>query len=460
MLRQVYNCYWYIGDDGHLKIEHITYFKNGNSYAIGSDNEMLNVATMKDMPNGLSWAYGQNELTYDRSKCPSRYEFSWADACTEQFNGYAMDIEDKVASVDKKDKASVSNFMADIDYCVISPNAVSDDLYVLIEASRTGTRSVQLASVDNGDNTTSYSLQNGYCSFLFAERHYLNYDLGGWLAKASDSYVNVGGTRKFAKQSINFPMPLANVGQIGIIKTEMGRGEIEDVEVNADTLYAKAKLFLENDFDYASQIIVTKTSSELVRFYDITNKSDIYLKVRVVFRSKSTGDVVLDTVQTLRPNQTYEPIYSVEHYDCTVISAKPIDDYYINFKGFIKRDGSGMTLSYDSYSFGYAEITFDDHHNESKRSWGYVALQCHKRTRINIIPSTEQNYDYGYVSPTPIVLNTKVTQLALGYASGTSQSETIIVNAGQTVFLGYVKDGSVAGNDDTVYFQIEVPEDD
>lgn len=451
MLRELYGCYWYIGDDGHLKIEHVTFFKGGNSYAQGEPVPMVDVTTMKDMPNGLSWGFGQNEVSFSRNNCPSRYEFQWADACTEQFNGYAVDIKDKLASPDKKEKVQATNFMADIDYCVIAPNAVSDDLYVLIEANRSN-KAVTIDSVRNGDNAPVYTMQNGTCSFLYAERNYLNYDYGGWEAVANEQAIEVKGARNFAEQKVEFPMPLAKVGQIGLIKTALGHGSIDDLEVNADTLYAKAKIILNNVWEYSRDIVVSIVESELVRLYKITNTSDIYLKVKYVIIRKSDGQIMTTEETTLAPNGYVDSFpYTVSNYNVRILSAVP-DMGKFTFGRFAKSKAGGMTCALTRISDTSCSCELNAHESETEQ-WGYIYLICEKNMRINLYAHSEASFDLGYVGYQPCATRADVNTTAIVKVSGV-QTDDVVIPANTPVYIGYTKDSSDYGNGDYIVFGI------
>ena len=52
MLRNVYNCYWFIDSEKRLRIEHIVYFKNGNSYTSEKPTPSIDVTIKKNLPTG------------------------------------------------------------------------------------------------------------------------------------------------------------------------------------------------------------------------------------------------------------------------------------------------------------------------------------------------------------------------------------------------------------------------
>lgn len=464
MLRNVYGCYWWIDEDNQFRIEHISYFKHNNAYLMGKPEADIDVTAMKDMPNGLSWAFGTNEVEHDRKRCPIRYEFEWGDICTEQFNGYAIDIEDRFADTDTKEKVNVSNFTADIDYCVISPDAVSDDIYALIEANLAwmGTEIPEVEIGGAGSmydaQTPVYLIQNGYCSFLFAEANYLNYDLGGWKAKANGYYLNVRGVRQYRKQSITFPMPIAKIADIGAVKTNIGIGLIKEQEINADTLMAKSQITLEGEKDHASDIMITQQGSgpHGTHGYLATN-NDPHNYLQVTYYGKdSTSPSPWDTddihTVTIAPNASTLLGY---YYYVQVLSVRLAGN--LQYDEFINLGIGAMTIDDFRAFLSGTNFVLNGHGSTSRYDWCYICLTCKRRTRINLYASTENNYDKGYVAHKPIVDSTKVNAEALVYTSGTSQAQ-YIARAGEVVYIGYSKDSGQVGNDDKITVEIEVPE--
>lgn len=457
MLRNVYGCYWWIDEDNQFRIEHISYFKHNNAYLMGKPEADIDVTAMKDMPNGLSWAFGTNEVEHDRKRCPIRYEFEWGDVCTEQFNGEAIDIEDKFADGDTKEKVNVANFMADIDFIVISPSTVSDDLYVLIEGN-TAWGGTEIPRVSIGENKPQYAIQNGYCSFLFAEANYLNYDLGGWKAKADGAYLNVRGVRQYRKQTITFPMPIAKIADIGAVKTNVGIGLIKEQEINADTLMAKSQITLEGEKDHASDIEVFQQGTGphgSHRYVAKNNDPHNYLQLTYYGKDSVTpspwSTSEIHTV-TLTPNTTTELGY---YNFVRVLSVRLAGT--LQFDEFVNLGIGDMTLDDFSPFLSGANFVLNGHGSTSRYDWCYICLTCKYRTRINLYASTENNYDKGYVAHKPIVDSTKVNAEALVYASGTSQAQ-YIAQAGEVVYIGYSKDISNVSGDDTITVEIEVPE--
>lgn len=254
MLKSTCQLYWFIDDDKRLRIEHITWFKNGGNYAQATP--LVDLTAIKSPMSKKPWAFNENTIEYDKSLLIKRYEFGWASECTEPFDGYPINIHNGFAKDGNTESASVANFISDIDLIISTPDSLPDDCFALI-----GTNSnKQCIIADIGTysmdiNCPSYRLQNPYLSFHFLELAYWNYDLGGNYAtleglKTSQGYegmLKVYGTKRIKKQSVKFPIVAGNVGKEGLIKTDLGNGEwvkskytLEDGMTEMDLIYDTA----------------------------------------------------------------------------------------------------------------------------------------------------------------------------------------------------------------------------
>ena len=449
MLRNVYQCYWYIDDSNRLVIEHVNYFKHGRKYALGTSYPDIDVSAMKDMPNGLSWAFGTNEAEFDRSRCPSRYEFAWGDECTAEFNGEAIDVEDKYASGDKKEKITVSNFTADIDYTVINPSGVSDDIYALIEANLSN--KVLIPNIRITDQSPIYAIQNGYLSYLFTERYYWPYDLGGWRAKAGDAVLDVKDTRRFAKQSVLIPIEGSGVSpfNILIVKTGLGVGDVNEMEVSADTMAAKTKIFLEGNLDYSQFLEVEKNPySHGTSAWFLYNNS--YSNLVVKWMHPTTGSINtarMDAhtyVVTITGQTPPEPIILSVELDTERLTL--VREPNLAYGGSMNYNVvPNLEIGADQYTIGF------DGNRLSNYDWGYAQFRTgSKSALVHITASTEQTHDKGYAALRPLPVSTGISATtALAFASGTNNAECTIPPH-TTFFVGYSKDMSMYNNNDTV----------
>lgn len=131
MLENVFNCYWFV-DNGKLRIEHISWFKNGGSYTAGSRQVGYDLTALTNIKNGKPWAFGQGEVTFDKQDLPERYQYGWMDETTEPFDGQPIEINSPNAEGGKIEDVTISGFTSDVDYMLLNPSECSNDGFVLL----------------------------------------------------------------------------------------------------------------------------------------------------------------------------------------------------------------------------------------------------------------------------------------------------------------------------------------
>ena len=457
MLRGVFQVYWWIDDDNQLRMENIEYFKHNQSYAQGVPNADIDITAMKDRPNNLSWAYGQETASFERKDCPSRYEFEWGDECTEQFQGYAIDIEDAHVSQDKKEKINISGFLSDVDYVTIKPSNVSDDLWMLLEGEISGSgqspHAVPWCEVAFNASSPQYSLFNGYLSFMFIAKYYYRYNIGGWHAKLGGVDMIVKSTTPYVKQSVNHPIQRSQIGSIGAIKTNLGIGLLTDQEINLDTLFAKSKIVMEGERDLSEYVEVTSHGTSTRTVHVRNNYWDT-----VVFRYamvSSVGGIVAiqDLVVPVGAESTFDYVPSVQSWHRLSVSKLRS---YLEFgePTFKYSNNAIMTANMNLHDVGYAKIEFNGN-GGVESEWGYVCLKCEKQTRISLYANCGTALTFGYVGSQPSVDFKDSAETIYVHASGTDYVQ-YIASANEVVYLGFCKSSNE--NNDKVTFEIEVSE--
>ena len=459
MLKKVYQCYWYLDGVGRLCIEHISYFKNNMNYGLFTPTPLIDLTSMKDMPNGKMWAFDKNAFEFDRANCPSRYEFAWGNDCTEQFNGYAIDIKDKWAMSDKKENMTVTNFISDIDYSVIYPQGVSDDIYAVMEADKT-THEVAIAHLSLGDNGEIYNIQNPYLSFLFAEQNYYNCDLGGWDAEAEGVTIPVYAVRHICVQSVGVPLAgrILSYGldlELAAIKTGLGIGLLKEASVNANTSFADTKVTMQAERDDYKDCIALSIGAYSHGYYAIfmQNTSNTVLDVRYSYQG---GSVVTETISG--GSGVVVGIGSqsdLDLADVAILSAAQNNSYNLCIGDVIKRYGSQIEVSLNQTSPDTIVASFDGQGYTGGKDFAYIKVKINKDATVTIQASTESNSDYGYVGHQPCAKKTQILTpgICIESASGT-QTATASVTAGMEVYIGYMKDSSAVGGNDTVTITI------
>lgn len=232
MLRSTCQLYWFIDSQKRLRIEHITWFKNGGTYA--QANPLIDLTAIKSPMSGESWGFAQNTIGFNKSALIKRYEFAWNDKTSDVFDGYPIDIHNRFLNGGKTNKASVGHFVSDIDLVMSSPDAISDDIFALIGVDL-NKRCVIVSAGNFGMDFVApyFKMQNPYLSFYYLEMAYWTYDLGGNDATISgfktyageDGVLRVYDTKRAKTQSVRFPITPSNIGKEGLIKTAIDNGE-------------------------------------------------------------------------------------------------------------------------------------------------------------------------------------------------------------------------------------------
>ena len=445
MLRNVYNCYWFIDSNNRLRIEHIVYFKNGNSYDVENPTPSIDVTIKKSLPTGESWGFAQNKVEYETSKCPARYEFKWGDNCTYPFVGEPIDVKDIYLDASQKESVGIENFLADIDYIVSNPSGVSDDLFAVFEVNKS-TKKVDILDVRLNDASPKYKVQNPYLSMIVAEQYYYPFDLSGWKAYAGKYELDVYKTKGIKKQTLSCPLSLAEMRSIGIIHTEIGNGTIDKLEAEINTLYAKNTIYYEEDKSVLDKIKYTDLVSTRghIQFFNPTI-TKVRLKIGLVEGGKIVSVHYLDV--PLRGNNT---LSASAGQSPVIMDAEDISAFTINRK-FRKIDGA-MLFDDSASSNGKYVLEIYASKNVGSNDFAGIYITANRAIKITLQASTEKDVDYGYMSISyPVCTSTSLAEV---YVSGTeSISKTIY--AGDSRYIGFFKDGVQSENEDKVTITIE-----
>lgn len=239
MLRDCFKCYWFIDSENRFRIEHISYFINGGSYLEATTQ--LDLTTKKDKFNKVNLLYAQNELEYSKSDLNSQYKFEWMDDSTDSMANLTIDFKNNYLIDTSAEEITASNFSADIDYMLFNPSKFSDDGYALLLADK-NTNKVPIIKhtlLNNKWNNFEYTVftQNWYASWNNLINHY-SYDLPGnnfSLNIISGIPAGINSIKHILTQSVKFQILDFELNNFGLIKTEIGNGQIESISTNIDT---------------------------------------------------------------------------------------------------------------------------------------------------------------------------------------------------------------------------------
>lgn len=445
MLRNVYNCYWFIDSDNRLRIEHIVYFKNGNSYTSEEPTPSIDVTIKKNLPTGESWGFAQNTVEYETGKCPARYEFKWGDKCTYPFVGEPIDVKDIYLDASRKESVGIENFLADIDYIVSNPSGVSDDLFAVFEVNKS-TKKVDILDVRLNDASPKYKVQNPYLSMIVAEQYYYPFDLSGWKAYAGRYELDVYKTKGIKKQTLSCPLSLAEMRSIGVIRTELGNGTIDKLEAEINTLYAKNTIYYEEAKSVRDKIYNINYASNrgYIQFFNPTI-TKVRLKIGLVEGGKIVSVHYLDV--PLRGNNT---LSASAGQSPVIMDAEDISAFTINRK--FRKIGGAMSLDSRASSNGKYVLEISASKSIGSNDFAGIYITASRAIKITLQASTEEYYDFGYTSVDYPICTSKL--LAEVSVSGT-ESISKTISAGESRYIGFFKDKTTSENDDKVTITIE-----
>lgn len=247
MLKNVYKCYWFIDDTNRLRIEHISWFMNGGAYGTVAQTVSYDLTQLINMRNGKAWAYDKNHYTFDKPNMPATYTFAWMDDVTQEFKGYQMEMLSMLVEKDKNEEITVGRFTTDIDFVTITPDDISKEGFMLLGAHqdiKTGDYYLPFYRYHVTGTNAVVDLQNGYLAYVYLQKNEI------WLSNlpASDVRYADGSTAqvyiqsRMKHQDVVVPMTSPIFDPVTLIKTDLGKGEIQDIEINISSLTAKAKL--------------------------------------------------------------------------------------------------------------------------------------------------------------------------------------------------------------------------
>lgn len=221
--------YWFVDDQGRLRIEHISWFKNGGSYSgvqqIGTD-----LTTEKEPRTKKPWGYESSKFKYNKVDMSERLEFSWMDTSTKMFEGDPIQVQSNYVEEGSVEDVEASKFTSDVDYMLISPEEVSKDGFALFWAYTGGTTPV-LPYKDLDLQGKEAVLQNGLLSFVYIQPNFWVNDLPAKNVEINGEAVVASGIRRTKTQTVKFPSADA-VDATKLIKTYLGNGEIKKITLN------------------------------------------------------------------------------------------------------------------------------------------------------------------------------------------------------------------------------------
>lgn len=229
MLANVFQCYWYIDSSDRLRIEHISWFKNGGAYT-GTPSYAADLTAKFDPKNGKALAFGVNKYSYDKQEMAERLEFEWMDRVSAGFEGLPIEVNSAFVLPGKVDKINAGEVTTDVDYMLLNPGAVNPDGFALLGAVADGDDYI-LPFVEKTIEDADLELQNGYLSWIHLHPYYWKADLPASSVEINGASDTADGIKRTKKQTVYYPS-IYDLDPMDLIKTDLGDGEIEKLSLN------------------------------------------------------------------------------------------------------------------------------------------------------------------------------------------------------------------------------------
>ena len=243
LLKKAFDCYWFIDSSNRLRIEHISWFKNGGSYG-GTHQIDVDLTSRVVTRNGKPWSYGTNAWQFDKIDMPARFQYKWMDAVTDIFEGFPFEIQSPFVQTDKVEEITVSNFTSDIDYMQIAPENCSKDGFALLMVMNNGSNYVPivLRGITKDGGVCYYQAQNHYVSMRYLQYNYLCYDLPAWEYIWNGSELTAPDIMRGKRQQVVIPYGNATPDVMKLVKTAMGDGQLQQLSLSLSSRMGKATL--------------------------------------------------------------------------------------------------------------------------------------------------------------------------------------------------------------------------
>jgi hypothetical protein len=241
MLKNALGLYWFIDDNNRLRIEHISFFKNGGSYT-QAPSVGIDLTAMQNVRNGRSWAKATSTYSYDKTEMPERYEYAWADNTTEPFKGKAIEVRSTFVKEGQVEDINVAKFNSDLDYMLLNPNDVSKDGFALVCCQlSSGNYHTRMAELEV-DAETTVRLQNYELAMIRLQPNFLISDMPAYAIKVNGVDTTAKGVQRKKQQTINVPMGATDGDMSQLIRTTIGDGEVAKATINLSSRMAKIQL--------------------------------------------------------------------------------------------------------------------------------------------------------------------------------------------------------------------------
>jgi len=245
LIRNAFNAYWFIDENGHFRVEHISYFDPAfahSDYTVGYD-----LTTLMDR-GGRSFAYRRNKYEYETGRMYDQERWSWQyyegtegtiphntefEGLPLYYGAAAGHKSDYVSGEFKEKEHACPRFWTDIDWgeqlvAAGEVDTINCDGFLMVDVDLTTAPNYKVFC-ETG-LLSGVSIANGHLSTENLLEHYHTYDRIFLEGNMNDGNVMTFDTAQKHKlqESIEFPVCCdESFDPLNRIRTELGDGEVK-----------------------------------------------------------------------------------------------------------------------------------------------------------------------------------------------------------------------------------------
>jgi hypothetical protein len=240
------NLHFYIDSQNRLRWEHIQFYRNGRSYTGEQISEDL--TTQIDPRLKKLWSYHTKKYRYKKETLPEFVRTEWPEEVTDVFNGLPIKARSGFVQKGQTDVKNITAFLTDIDFALAFPSDVSKEGFFLFAAEMVGdTYTVPMVPI----TVTGYpaiTVQNGVWAFRYMHDKYWKHNCSALDMTINGNEIEALSVRRAKEQELTLPSPLEPDPML-LIRSAIGVGEVETMDVNFTTRINKLRLLHNLDFD-------------------------------------------------------------------------------------------------------------------------------------------------------------------------------------------------------------------
>lgn len=231
LIQNLWRCDWWIDENNRFRIEHLSFFENGGSYA--EPFIVYDFTDLKEPKTGEPLEYGSRRYSFKKTVLPERIITKYGDRASELYEGFPITMTDEGTTTGKEEERRVDRITPDIDLAAVSGLDLNKEGLILLETEQGQEELfVPVVTFDYG-LLGKANINNGYAAFAWAQENYHRHGMPVPNFNMNFAAQTALSTIKAKIQNID--LSRVTDYSTGLIKTSYGDAEIEEIDENLTT---------------------------------------------------------------------------------------------------------------------------------------------------------------------------------------------------------------------------------